>query len=109
MKRMTMREFLSQELSKDVYIEGLDDYAEAFEGPIKLTAEGEKKFGEFLDYFVDVDEEEPRAWVNIPDEKDLEEEGERVNRFFQIVAGDISDKYWNKWFYFPNVFKFPKN
>lgn len=108
---MTIREFLKTDYERDIYIDGLDDEGIAFVGPTGLTPEGEQHFRRFLDYEIEIEEEGEgySAWVIIPDEYDLEEEGDEVIRFFQAIAGYCDSNSWRKWFYFPKIFEFPEN
>ena len=108
---MTIREFLKTDYERDIYIDGLDDEGIAFVGPTGLTPEGEQHFRRFLDYEIEIEKEGEgySAWVIIPDEYDLEEEGDEVIRFFQAIAGYCDSNSWRKWFYFPKVFEFPEN
>ena len=99
-QRTTVREFISKEIDVDIY----DDYDErigiAFCGPLKLTEEGEKKFGPILNLPVEL-------YINTPDEtpieallcvSDNEANLSLAADLFLGAAGYCSEHDYNLWF-----------
>lgn len=93
METITVKEFLAKEIDVDVY----DDYDEriwiAFCGPIDLTEEGLKKFGEVLDTKVDFYGD--CATLHVEDDvKRLN----KLDELFLSLAGYCLNSDYDKWF-----------
>jgi hypothetical protein len=89
---MKIKEFISEEIDKDV----CDDYDErsyiGFSGPLELTEEGKREFEDVLNYEVD-GLKEP-AIVHA----DKASVAERIRTFFFSAAGYCSETDYVKWF-----------
>jgi hypothetical protein len=104
---MTVSDLIKMVVDIDVYDSVLDDIGIAFCGPLELTDEGKKKFGEVLDYevcfrnsqlgqiaVVDVDDKEEDVW-----RKKLA----NAKNFFWSAAGYCRNSDFEKWFILPDL------
>lgn len=98
----TIRGLLAMNIDIDVYDDDSDGIGIAFCGPYGLTKEGEKQWGDILDYkvsFVDGTICGDIAVVKIPDDVDYDEMLDRCSDFFGALAGYCSQSDWDEWFY----------
>ena len=95
--KTTIRELLSMEIDIDV----ADDYDErlmiAFCGPVTLTREGTQKFGELLDWEVDIEMSDTFGnWAVV--HCDTGKQASKAQKLFESMAGYCADSDYDKWF-----------
>lgn len=104
--KMKIRELIAQNIDIDVYDDVCDEIAIAFVGPMALTEEGEKKFGEVMDYDVECISGQ-ETWsgfdhaivlVDDPDEKVWKKKLRKAKDFFYSIAGECAADDYDKWF-----------
>lgn len=96
---MKVRDLLEQDIDIDVVDNVCEELWIAFCGPMKLTKEGMKKFGDVLDFpvslvngnvaIIDVDDESEGTWEH---KLDLAKE------MFDSMAGYCTSEEYDKWF-----------
>lgn len=96
----TIRDFLRMDISVDVISDYSDDLWIAFEGPVRLTEDGERKFHSVLSLLVEF---RPGfggmvACVLIDHRKDCERLNRKCVEFFESLAGYCSADDWDRWF-----------
>lgn len=100
--RMTIRELMKYEIDIDVYNNITDDEAVALVCPMELTEEGDKEWGDVLDYIVEVSTEGnyPYAICICDDNPDIKWQikKKRLTKFLWSAAGYCSEENYNKWF-----------
>lgn len=98
---MKVRDLMPMEIDIDVYDNVCDDIGIAFCGPMKLTEEGEKHFGEVLDYPVTLKKYSGDivaiVIVDNPD-KGWEKRLNKAKDFFYSLAGYCDCDDYDKWF-----------
>ena len=98
---MTVRELLGMSVDVDVYDDVTEELAIAFCGPMELTEEGLKKFGEVLDYPVTFEgRSSVYAVVSVddPDEKVWKKKLCKARELFEGMAGYCAADDYDKWF-----------
>jgi hypothetical protein len=101
---MTIRDLLPMEIDIDVYDDVCEELAIAFCGPLKLTPEGEKRFGETLDYEIELNPHSyggyPAYIIHIDDPEDSvwRHRLELALDLFESAAGYCSVDEYEKWF-----------
>lgn len=99
---MKIKDFLREEISLDVIDDVTDDLWIAFEGPVKLTEEGEKHFKSVLGLEVKYINREGwgdiAACVLIDHRKDWERLERKCIELFEGLAGYCSADDWDRWF-----------
>ena len=98
---MTVRELLGMSVDVDVYDDVTEELAIAFCGPMELTEEGLKKFGEALDYPVTFEgRTNVYAIVSVddPDEKVWKKKLRKARELFEGMAGYCAADDFDKWF-----------
>ena len=100
---MKVKDLIEQEICVDVYDDVCEELAIAFDGPVKLTEAGAKKFGEVLNYdvaLVDSGACVTNAIVHIDDEDDKvwERRLRKAKEFFEGMAGYCAADDYDKWF-----------
>jgi len=100
---MKIREFIKQSISVDVVDDVCEELYIAFDGPVDLTAVGEKRFREVLDYEIELHspcEDDIIGIVHIDDEDDVvwERRLRKAKDFFESLAGYCTDKQYRTWF-----------
>lgn len=94
---MKVREFITREDDIDVYDNVCEELGIAFCGPLKLRAEGKKKFTEVLEYDIDVQEKYCTAIIDVDGDK-WKEKLRKAKEFFYAAAGYCADEDYQKWF-----------
>lgn len=95
-EKMKIREFLTRDVDIDVY----DDYDEelgiAFCGPMFLTEEGKKEFGDLLDKEIEIfwSENYSHALVHAENDREVRKWCE----LFESLAGYCAEDDYEKWF-----------
>jgi len=99
---MKVRDLIQMEIDIDVYDNVGDGFEIAFCGPLKLTADGEKKFADVLDYDVEIQNwmDGAVAVVDVDDEDYdvMERKLEEARSFFYSAAGYCSEENYKLWF-----------
>lgn len=99
---MKVRELIAQEVDIDVYDNVCDGIGVAFCGPLALTQSGKEKFGEVLDYEVQLKnycgDTVCIVCVDDPDEKVLKRRLRKAKEFFYAAAGYCAADDYDKWF-----------
>lgn len=96
----TIRELLKTQICIDVYDNLTEKLGIAFCGPIELTEEGMKKFGDLLDYKVNLNKRKDWEWAVV--EVSTEKEVNRLCELFESLAGYCSESDYDKWFKDPD-------
>lgn len=102
----TVRDLIAMDIDIDVFDNVCEDLAINFIGPMELTTEGEKKFGEVMGYaFEIVPGEEtwsglPHCVIDVddPDEKICARKMRKAKEFFDAAAGFCPVDDYNRWF-----------
>lgn len=95
---MKVRDLLKMETDIDVYDDVCEELGIAFCGPMMLTEEGEKEFGEVLDYPITITNGSfPCAIVGV-DGDDWKERLKKAKRFFWSLAGYCYSDDYDRWF-----------
>ena len=101
---MKVKDLIEQEIDVDVYDNVCDDIGIAVCGPLKLTEEGLKKFGEVLNYRVKLHMVNgylnAKVYVDDPADKGDEWESrlEKAREFFWSAAGYCPADDYEIWF-----------
>ena len=97
---MTVSDLIQREIDIDVYDDVIDAINVAFCGPLKLTEEGMKKFGEVLDYPVVIRSRPgfPSYAIVCVGGKGWAKKLEKANDFFWSAAGYCGASDYDKWF-----------
>ena len=92
----TIRELLKVEIDIDVYDSLTEELGIAFCGPIQLTEAGIEKFGDLLDFRVEITKNKYvfQALVDAQNTKEVR----RLCELFESMAGYCSESDYNKWF-----------
>ena len=99
---MKVKDLLEQSICVDVYDDVCEELGIAFDGPMLLTDEGKKKFGEVLNYEVSLVNggEYVNAIVHIDDEDEnvWERRLRKAKELFEGMAGYCACEDYDKWF-----------
>lgn len=99
---MKVKDLIEQEICVDVYDDVCEELAIAFDGPMKLTEAGKKKFCEALNYGVSLVHTGGylNAIINIDDEDDAvwERRLRKAKELFESMAGYCAAGDYEKWF-----------
>lgn len=95
---MKVRDLIKQEVDIDVYDNVCDGIGVAFCGPIALTELGEEKFGEVLDYEVQLSDTVCIVCINDPADYVWMARLEKAKEFFEAAAGYCAADDYDKWF-----------
>lgn len=98
---MKVRDLLKREIDIDVWDNVCEELGVAFCGPMELTEEGMKEFGEALDYEVEIHyyPQQTLAVVDVDGEEGVwQKKLKLAKRLFYGMAGFCSDADWKKWF-----------
>jgi hypothetical protein len=99
--RMTIRELMSYEIDIDVVNNVTDSLGCCLVCPTELTEEGEREWGDVLNYIVNVYGDDNYAECIVDDgepELSWNKKLRRLNRFLNSAAGYCSEDDYNKWF-----------
>ena len=96
----TIKDFLKMDISIDVVDDMSDDLWIAFDGPITLTEEGERKFHSVLNLLVEFNNNYDTAIVLLNHRKDCERLERKCIELFESLAGYCSADDWDRWFTF---------
>ena len=98
--KMTIRELMEYEIDIDVANNVTDSLGCCLVCPIKLTEEGEREWGDVLDYIVDVSGDDNYAECIVDDDPNIKWQTKkmRLNDFLYSAAGYCSEDDYNKWF-----------
>ena len=96
----TIKDFLKMDISIDVVDDMSDDLWIAFDGPITLTEEGERKFHSVLNLLVEFNINYDTAIVLLNHRKDCERLERKCIELFESLAGYCSADDWDRWFTF---------
>ena len=96
---MKVRELMRQDIDIDVYDKVTDELGIAFCGAMELTEEGEKEWGDVLEYDFTLENGFGGiiAMIDV-DGDDWEERVSRAKAFFYSLAGYCSSDDYDKWF-----------
>lgn len=101
--KMTVRDFIAQDIEIDIYDDVTDEIGVCFTGPMELTAEGEEHFKELLD--LDVEIKDAPGWgdnayvlIDGDDGDAWEDRLEIAKEFFYAAAGYCTDDEYHLWF-----------
>ncbi len=95
--KMTVEEFLKQDIDIDVCDDVEDEFCIAFVGPVELTDAGRERFAPVLGLEVSVQQEEDTATVMV-DGEDWKKRLAKVRRLFNAAAGYCSAEDYDNWF-----------
>ena len=95
---MTVRDLLEMDVSVDVYDNVVEDIAIAFEGPVRLTSEGETYFNYVLDCDVEFPGEGESVAIIDIDTPDWANKLEIAKELFRSMAGFCSCSDYDRWF-----------
>lgn len=100
---MKVRELLKMDIDIDVYDNVTEELAVAFCGPMELTEAGIRRFGEVLDYWVELTNKGGYIYaivaVDDPDDEDgWERKLELAKELFEGMAGLCSATDYELWF-----------
>lgn len=100
---MKVRELLKMDIDIDVYDNVTEELAVAFCGPMELTEAGIRRFGEVLDYWVELTNKGSYIYaivaVNDPEDEDgWERKLELAKELFESMAGLCSATDYELWF-----------
>ena len=99
---MKVRDLLPMEIDIDVYDDVCEELAIAYCGPMELTEDGMKEFGEVLDYDCEM-LAPPKGYgcgcviVHV-DGENWKKKLRRAKDFFESMAGYCADEDFQKWF-----------
>lgn len=100
--KMTIRDLIKYRVDIDIYNNVTDEDSICLCCPLELTSEGEKKWGDVLDYSVNVtcDNDYYSAECTCDDDPNIKWEikAKKLNQFLYSTAGYCSDEDYNKWF-----------
>ena len=99
---MKVRDLLPMDVDIDVYDDVCEELAIAFCGPMKLTAEGERKFADVMDYEMKLVDYgfgvEATVCVNDDNDRVWRERLAKAKEFFESAAGYCAEEDYDKWF-----------
>ena len=102
--KMTVRDFIAQDIEIDVYDNVTDGIGVCFIGPMELTDEGEKHFKKLLDLDIEINNDPgwqfENAYVLIDDDDGdaWKERLEMAKEFFYAAAGYCAEDEYRLWF-----------
>lgn len=100
--RMTIRELMNHKVDVDIYNNITDDEAICLCCPLELTDEGEKEWGDVLDYVVEVTTDNNYSYAECicDDDPDIkwQTKKKRLTKFLWSAAGYCPEEDYNKWF-----------
>lgn len=100
--KMTIRDLMKYRVDIDIYDNVTDEDLICLCCPLELTSEGEKEWGDVLDYSVDVTRDSGyySAECICDDDPNIkwETKVKKLNQFLYSVAGYCSDEDYDKWF-----------
>lgn len=100
---MKVRELLAKEIDIDCYDNVTEELGIAYCGPMKLTEEGEKKFGEVMEYECEI-LHDPMGYdvciITVDDDPKVSWRQKLYNakEFFLSIAGYCDADDYDKWF-----------
>ena len=92
---MKIRELLKRDIDIDVYDNVCEELGIAFVGPLKLTAEGKKRFEPIMD--LEVEMHDNCAIVQLSDEN-WRDQLDDCCTLFNSAAGYCASSTYDKWF-----------
>lgn len=97
---MTIRELMGYEIDIDIANNVTDSLGCCLVCPTKLTEEGEREWGDVLDYVVDVYGDDNYAECIVDDDHNIkwQTKKRRLDEFLASAAGYCSEYDYNKWF-----------
>lgn len=98
--RMRIRELMTFEIDVDIANNVTDSLGCCLVCPMKLTEEGEREWGDVLDYVVDVHGDDNYAECIVDDDPNIkwQTKKKRLNYFLSSAAGYCSEDDYDKWF-----------
>ena len=98
--RMTIRELMEYEIDIDIANNVTDSLGCCLVCPMKLTEEGEREWGDVLDYVVDVYGDDNYAECIVDDDPHIkwQTKNRRLESFLLSAAGYCSETDYDKWF-----------
>ncbi len=95
--KMTVEEFLKQDIDIDVCNDVTDDFCIAFVGPVELTDAGREHFAPVLGLEVSIQQDDSMATVMV-DGEDWKKRLAKVRKLLNAAAGYCSEADYEKWF-----------
>lgn len=95
---MDVEEFITRDIDVDVTDDVCEEIYTAFVGPLALTEEGKRHFGDVLDFEIDLDEKEGVAVLILDNSAAWEKKLRKANAFFLSAAGCCSETDYKRWF-----------
>lgn len=98
--RMTIRELMGYEIDVDVANNVIDSLGICLVCPMKLTEEGEREWGDVMNYIVDVYGEDNFATCIVDDDHNTpwKTKAKRLDQFLWAAAGYCAEEDYDKWF-----------
>lgn len=98
--RMTIRELMKYDIDIDIANNVTDSLGCCLVCPTKLTEEGEREWGDVLDYVVDVHGDDNYAECIVDDDPNIkwQTKNRRLENFLLSAAGYCSEEDYDKWF-----------
>lgn len=104
---MKIKDLIAKEIDIDCYDNVVEDIGIAFCGPMVLTDEGMKEFGDVIEYTAEIIED-PIGYdvciIIVDDDPDVswKDKVKRAKRFFYAIAGYCADTDYQRWFKDPD-------
>ena len=95
---MTVRDLIKQDIDIDVYDDVDESLGIAFCGPLVLTDEGERHFGEALGLEISLVNDVAIVGVDDDDEKTWKRRLKIAKEFFEAAAGYCDSDDYDAWF-----------
>ena len=100
---MKIKDLIAKEIDIDCYDNVVEDIGIAFCGPMALTDEGMKEFGDVMEYTAEI-VEDPMGYdvciITIDDDPNIswKTKVKRAKSFFYAIAGYCAADDYDKWF-----------